>query len=119
MAIDVEVGRDLVEITLTGKDRLFALKGSLRIPGEKIRSVEVSPKREVPPGRGLMMRLPGTYIPAVVQHGSYGFGDNLEFWAVYRHDDVLVISVEDWDYRRVVLGTENPAMDAMRLSRFI
>lgn len=100
MAVDVEVGSDLVVITLTGKDRLFALKGSLKIPTEKIRSVEVLPKREVSPGRGLMMRLPGTYVPAVVQHGSYGFGANREFWAVYRHDDVLVISVDDWTYRK-------------------
>jgi hypothetical protein len=119
MAVDVEVSSDLVVITLTGKDRLFALKGSLKIPAEKIQSVEVLPRRGVPPGRGMMIRLPGTYIPGVVHHGSYRLGANREFWAVYRHDDVLVISVDDWDYKRVVLGTDNPAMDAMSLSRLV
>lgn len=119
MAIDVEVGSDLVVVTLTGKDRVLALKGSLKIPAAKIRSVEVLPRREVPAGNGLMIRLPGTYVPRLIQHGSYGLGANREFWAVYRHDDVLVISVDDWDYRRVVLGTDNPAMDAMRISRFV
>lgn len=119
MAIDIEVSKDLVVVNLTGKDRFFALKGRLRIPAEKIRSVEVLPRREVPPGRGTLIRLPGTYIPGVVRHGSYGLGPNREFWAVYRQDEVVVISVDDWAYRRLVLGTTNPAMDAMRLSQFV
>jgi hypothetical protein len=32
---------------------------------------------------------------------------------------VVVITVDGWDYRRLVLGTHNPAMDAMRLSQFV
>jgi len=119
MAIDIEVSKDLVVVNLTGKDRFFALKSRLRIPAEKISSVEVLPRREVPPARGAVIRLPGTYIPGVVQHGSYGLGANREFWAVYRQEEVVVISVDDWDYRRLVLGTDNPAIDAIRLSQFV
>ncbi|MGF1616613.1 MAG: hypothetical protein ACFCU2_02225 [Acidimicrobiia bacterium] len=119
MAIEIEVSGDLVVVRLTGRDRVFALKGSLKVPVEKIRSVEVLPRREVPPGKGLLLRLPGTYFPGVVHHGSYGFGPNREFWAVHRQEEVVVISIEDWDYRRAVLGTDNPAMDAMRLSQFV
>ncbi|CAN5763247.1 hypothetical protein BH23ACT4_BH23ACT4_00850 [soil metagenome] len=81
---------------MTGKDRIFALKGSLRIPGKKIRSVEVLPRKEVPPGRGILLRLPGTYFPGVVPHGSYGLGANREFWALSRPDEVLMVTVDDW-----------------------
>ncbi len=116
MAIEIEVSGDLVVIS-TGKDRICALKSSLRISAKRIGSVEVLPRREVPPGRGV--RLPGTYIPGVVHHGSYGFGANRESWAVFRPDEVLVVTVDGWEYRRIVLGTENPASDAMRLSRFV
>jgi hypothetical protein len=119
MAIEIEVSGDLVVVNLSGKDRVFALKGRLSIPAERIRSVEVLPRNEVPPGRGTLIRLPGTHIPGVVRHGSYGFGANREFWAAYRHDEVVVITVDGWDYRRLVLGTHNPAMDAMRLSQFV
>ncbi|MEX1037847.1 MAG: hypothetical protein WDZ96_03210 [Acidimicrobiia bacterium] len=119
MAIEIDVSGDLVVVTLTGKDRIFALKSSLGIPAKKIRSVEVLPRKEVPPGRGILLRLPGTYIPGVVHHGSYGFGANREFWAVFRPDEVLVVTVDDWEYRRIVLGTSDPAVDAMRLSQFV
>lgn len=119
MAIDVEVSEDLVVVNLTGKDRIFALKSSLKIPAAKIRSVEVLPRRDVPPVKGVMLRIPGTYIPGAVHHGTYGLGANREFWAYYRQEEVLVISVDEWEYRRIVLGTENPAMDAMRLSRIV
>lgn len=119
MAIDIEVSGDLVVVSLTGKDRLFAFKRRLNIPAEKIGSVEVLPKSEVPPGKGIWLRLPGSYIPGVLHHGSYGFGANREFWAVSRQEEVVVITIHDWDYRRVVLGTGNPAMDTMRLSRFV
>lgn len=119
MAIDIEVSNDLVVVNLTRKDRVFALKGRLTIPSDKVRSVDAMPRRDVPPGFGTWIRYPGTYIPRLMRHGSYGLGANREFWAVLRQDDVLVISVDEWDYTRLVLGTANPAMDAMRLSRFV
>ena len=117
MAIDIATSGDVVVVNLTGKDRVFALKGGLEIPADKITSVEVLPRREIPPGKGTLLRLPGTYVPGLIHHGSYGHGPNREFWAVYREDEVLVISVEDWEYRRVVIATDNPAMDATRLSQ--
>lgn len=119
MAIDIEVGKALVVVNLTGADRVFALKNGLEIPAQRISSVDVMPRGTVPPGSGTWIRYPGTYIPGLIRHGSYGLGANREFWAVFRQDDVLVISVDDWDYRRLVLGTGNPAMDAMRLSQFV
>lgn len=119
MAIDIEARSDVAVVSLTGKDRVFALKGRLNIPADKIRSVEVLPRREVPPGTGTLLRLPGTHVPGLIRHGSYGRGPNREFWAVYRQDEVLVISVDDWDYCRVVLGRDNPAMDAMTLSQLV
>ena len=119
MAIDIEVKGDLVRVKLTWMDRVLALKGKLEIPAEKIVSVEVLPRKSVPRGSGTWIRNPGTHIPGLVRHGSYGFGANREFWAVYRQDEVAVITVSDWDYQRLVLGTANPAMDAMRLSQFV
>jgi hypothetical protein len=119
VAIDVERRGDVVRVNLTGRDRVFALKGGLEIPADRVTSIEVLPRREVPSGKGTLLRLPGTYIPGLIRHGSYGLGPNREFWAVYRQDEVLVISVHDWDYRRVVIATDNPAMDAVRLGKLV
>lgn len=111
MPIRVNRSGGSVVVTLTGFDRLFALKSRLLVPTRSITSVEVMPRTAVPPTPGTWLRHPGTHIPGLIRYGSYGTEPNREFWAVYRQTDVLVVMVLGWSYSRLVLGTRDPHGD--------
>ena len=115
MAIRLQPEGDVVVVSLTGLNRIFAIKGRLDITKSHITSVEVMPRKAVPPTPGTWLRAPGTFVPGLIRHGSYGREPNREFWAVYRQRDVLVISVTDWAYSRLVLATRDPRADALLL----
>lgn len=105
MSVGVTRSGDTAVVSLNGFDRLFALKSKLEIPMSRITSVEVVARKAVPPTPGTWLRHPGTHIPGLVRHGSYGTEPNREFWAVYTQTGVLVIHVDDWSCSRLVLGT--------------
>lgn len=114
MAIEVTVGIDTVEVELSGWDRVFALKSRLSIPRDRIIGVSVVDRSEVgwPPA----VRAPGTFVPGAIKHGSYGMGAKREFWALFRQERVLVITVDQWKYARVVLGLPDADLVAMAVS---
>ncbi len=107
MGIEAVVDLDHLTIDLTGPDRIFALKNHMEIPLSKISSVEVLERKQVPPTPGSWLRAPGTFVPGLVRHGSYGRTPRREFWAVYRQRLALVITIEDWSYCRIVLGIKD------------
>jgi hypothetical protein len=110
------VKRDLVVVSLSGLDRLFAFKGRLDIPKSYITTIDVMPRKAVPPMPGTWLRAPGSHLPGLIRYGSYGREPNREFWAVYRQREVLVISVTDWAYSRVIIATRDPQADASLLT---
>jgi hypothetical protein len=112
MAIDLMLDLNHLEVRQTGFDWLFALKGRLEVPLNRISSVDVLRRTEVPPTPGTWLRAPGTHIPGVIRYGSYGREPHREFWAVYRQRYVLVIGVDGWDYRRLVLGVKDAPLHA-------
>jgi hypothetical protein len=112
MPINIETVDDLIVVKLSGPSRVFGLKGRLDVPKSHITSVEVMARRDVPPTPGTWLRAPGTFVPGLVHYGSYGREPNREFWAVYRQPEVLVLTVRDWAYSRLVLATKDPRSDA-------
>lgn len=115
VAAHVEGGHLIVE--LAGLDRIFALKHTLSVPLESITEVETKARDEVERLPGRWLRLPGTYVPSMVHHGSYGRRPNRDFWALFRQERVLVIRAEGWDYQRIVLGMADPDAVAAELER--
>ena len=107
MGIEAVVDLDHLTIELRGPDRALALKSRMEIPLGKISSVQVIERKQVPPTPGTWLRAPGTHVPGLVRHGSYGLAPQREFWAMYRQRLALVIGVEDWDYCRLVLGVKD------------
>ncbi|HVE73991.1 MAG TPA: hypothetical protein VNA30_02735 [Mycobacteriales bacterium] len=109
--LDVEDGSLVVRIK--GKDALYCLCRTLRVPVGLVKGVAASPRRLVP-ATGL--RLPGTAIPGVLRAGSYGTGASRDFWLVRRAKHVLVIELEAGaPYRRIVLEVADPNAEAVRL----
>ena len=87
----------------------LAFKSKLEVPVEAIRSVQAMSRSEVP--HGPLIRAPGTYIPGLARFGSFGRKPNRHFWAVARHDPVLVIDLEGWEYARIVVGVADAGQD--------
>lgn len=104
-----EDGRN-VELRLAPLEIPLAFKSKLEVPLEKITTAQATPRAEVP--HGPLLRAPGAYVPGLFRYGSYGRKPNRQFWAVARHDPVLVVDVESWEYARIVAGVSDAARTA-------
>lgn len=116
MGIELNTDPTTVQIRLGGVHGVLAIKRHLDIPTHLITSVEAMDRRVIPPGQGTWLRAPGTYIPGLIRYGSYSRAPYREFWAVFRQRRVLVITIRDWEYSRVVLGIPDPDTHAGSIS---
>ena len=116
MSIELTVEPQTVQVRVGGVSGLLSLKRRLDIPTHLITDAEAMDRKAVPPGEGTWLRAPGTYVPGLVRHGSYGRPPHREFWVVFRQKRVLVIGVRDWDYARVVLAIADPETHASAIA---
>lgn len=86
---------------------MLALKARLRVPLSAVVEAVCKHRSEIERLPGRWLRLPGTYVPSMVHHGSYGLRPNRDFWALFRQEQVLVVRCEGWDYRRLVLAVDD------------
>ena len=119
MSIEVTTEPQTVRVRVGGIEGLLALKRNLDIPTHLVTAAEAIDRKDIPRGQGTWLRAPGTYIPGLIRHGSYGHAPHREFWAVFRPKRVLVIAVRDWEYTRVVLGIADPEVHASAISAAI
>lgn len=119
MSIELTTEPQALDVRLGGANGLFSLKRRLEVPTHLITSVEAIDRKAIPPGEGTWLRAPGTYIPGLIRHGSYGRPPHREFWAVFRQKRVLVITIRDWEYARVILAIRDPEMHASAVSAAI
>jgi hypothetical protein len=106
-------------VKLTGWDRVLSIRRQLKVPLSAITGVEAKSREEIQRLPGRWLRLPGTYVPSMVHHGSYGRRPNRDFWALFRQERVLVIRIDEWDYQRIVLGMDDPDSVAAELARVV
>ena len=104
MAVRAALDGDELLVELSGWDRVLSLKSRLRVPLGSISSAEAKHRTEINRLPGRWLRLPGTYVPSMVHHGSYGRRPHRDFWALFRQERVLVVHCRDWDYERLVLA---------------
>jgi hypothetical protein len=116
MGVGAHLEGDLLVVELSGFDKVLSLKARLEVPRAVVTSVQAQDRESVERLPGRWLRLPGTYVPSAVHHGSYGLRPNRDFWAVYRQERVLVVKLDGWDYRRLVLGVAEPDRVAAELS---
>jgi hypothetical protein len=112
MAVEVRIDGNHLTVTLRGWDKVFALKGRLAFPLGSVALAEAVNGDAVERLPGGWLRLPGTYVPGAIHHGSYGRAPDRDFWAVFRQARVLVVRLEGETYRRLVLGVADPDGDA-------
>ena len=119
MSIEITTEPQNLAVRLGGIEGLLALKRRLDIPTHLVTRAEAIDRKDIPRGEGTWLRAPGTYVPGLVRHGSYGHAPHREFWAVFRPKRVLVLSIRDWEYTRVVLGIADPEVQASAISAAI
>jgi hypothetical protein len=94
MSIELTTEPQTVHVRLGGISGLLAIKRRLDVPTHLITDVEAMDRRAIPPGEGTWLR-------------------------AFRPKRVLVITIRDWDYARVVLGLADPEMHASAISAAI
>lgn len=104
-------GADLV-VRLSALERLGAMRGDVRIPLAAIRNVRVSdrPWSEL---RGI--RAPGTGIPGVISLCTRRGRGVVDFAAVYRGRQAVVVDAENTAFNRLVVSCSDAPNVAERI----
>jgi hypothetical protein len=116
VSVSVAIGDREMRVRLGGIDRLLAINGGVTVPLNRIVSASVMPRQSVPVGEGTWLRAPGTHLPGVVRHGSYGREPNRELWAVFGSPEVLVVETDGAEYARIVLRVPDPQRIAAEIT---
>jgi hypothetical protein len=109
----VEIADGSLVVSVTGVDKLLALKSRLEVPLEHVAGVELRP--EVARTRWHGFRLPGTNIPGVVTAGSFYQSGEWVFWDVHDPDKTVAIQLRDEHYTRLVIQVDDPEVTAAAL----
>lgn len=113
---DVEISPDRVDVRLRGFNRFWAFKRELSIPMANVKDATYVPYA---PGFIGGLRWPGTAIPGVMTAGTYLSRGSKSFFAVHRGENALVLELDDWKYRRVIVDTKDPDVLASQITDLI
>jgi hypothetical protein len=107
----VEVADDALVVRPRGLNRLWAMKGEVRVPLSQVSEVRDGvARRSVPSG----FRLPGTSFPGVIQAGTFRTRGERSFWLVGRAPTVTVIECPGGRFDRIVLQLTDKAAVELR-----
>ncbi len=96
----VDVADGFLIVRPRGLNRLWALKAEVRVPLAQVSEVHASVARRDVPAR---FRTLGTYVPGLIQAGSYRTKGERSFWVVGRASTVTVIDCPGARFDRIVL----------------
>ena len=102
----VDVADGALVVRPRGLNRLCAMKGEVRVPVAAIGEVRGEVDRKSVPGG---LRLPGTYVPGLIQAGTYRTRGEKSFWLVGQADKVTVVECPGARYERLVLQLDDDA----------
>ena len=100
---DIITSQNTVCIEITGWDKLWAFKGSLKIPKASISKAYRFHDSLKPP----LWRSPGTEIPGLIIAGTYYGRGRKEFWSTH-FKNPIVFDLNSGDYTRIVVDVEDP-----------
>ena len=114
MSATVTVSNGRLEVTFGGLDRLWELKSQLSVPLAEVTDVDVLRPSDI--GNGPFSKIYGKGAGPDHSSGVFKGADGTELWSVHGEEEVLVVTVADDKFSRLVLGVADPqaAADAIR-----
>src|SRR2546423_5804543 len=104
----LDVTGSALRVTLSGWDRVLAVKRELQVPLGHVRGARVVPTEEARRESGVL-RAPGSSLPGRFREGTYrsASGDR-QFWAVRGASRVLGVELQEETFSRIVGEGEEP-----------
>lgn len=81
----------------------FTLENPLKVPLSAITDVSTNE----PSSDWRELRIPGTYLPGVIKAGTYYTPQGKEFWYVAGDRNYLTLTLQNYDYKRIILTFED------------
>lgn len=110
----VTITTDSLVVTIAGIRKLGAMKSELTIPLSEVRGATVDPDLSTGwPGVKSVRDWPGTKVIGTNAYGHYlggtfsQAGDRV-FWDVAHAEKAIVISLENDEYKRLIIEVDNP-----------
>lgn len=100
----IEIEGDTLQVAMVGLDKILALKSTIEIPLDHVRSAELAPAA----AHGYHgLRMPGTYLPGVITAGSFFNGQWL-FFDVHDASKAVKIDLDHEHYAALIVEVPDP-----------
>lgn len=118
MSATVVIDGDALRVELSGLSGKLSMKSQVEVPLADVVKARVTTVDDAREGQPLKELWPvvGTWFPGWFKIGSFGKGDQKQFWHVHNHDRVLVIDLDHDEYVRLVLEVDDPDSVANRVN---
>ena len=102
------------EVAFGGMDRVWEMKSKLSVPLSEVTAVNVLRPADV--DRGTFSKIFGEGAGRDHSSGYFKTADGTELWSVHGEQEVLVVTLAEGRYSRLILGVSDPqaAADAIR-----
>ncbi len=118
--VDVDITGDEVVIRPRGFHTLWTLKREVRIPRTQLKRVEAGVSPEARARLWRSVRLPGTFVPALIAAGSFRAQGRWSFWDVVGTGrNALTLSTEGHHFAELLVDVEQPGLTLTALRRAI
>ena len=97
---DYRIKDGVLELTVEGLDKLWAMRGHLTIPLDDITGVRADPEAHASVASGV--KVAGARIPGVLQAGTFVNSKGMVFW------DAIVISLQHEHFSELVVDVADP-----------
>jgi hypothetical protein len=110
--VEVSIDNTLAVFTVKGLDRLWAMKGEIRVPLNHI----VSMREDSSPSIGWRegFKLMGTSFPNRFRAGTFYQNGGKVFWDARQGEKVLVVDLKDESYKKLIVQVDSP-LSAIRM----
>ncbi|NQU37256.1 MAG: hypothetical protein HQ526_06605 [Actinobacteria bacterium] len=105
MTAELVIDGENLDVTFKGIGGVLAFKSQIVVPLSSVESVEAVEIQTVE--RPTIKRV-GARIPGLLATGSFGTGDDIQFWYIHKADRVLVVDLTGDKYKRLVLEVPDP-----------
>jgi hypothetical protein len=97
---------DALVLQLSDLEKVGALHGDVRVPASAVRAVTVA---ERPFSRLRGIRAPGMGLPGRTALGTWRYRGGKDFAALYRDKPAVVVELDNAEFNRLLVSTEDAA----------